>query len=254
MEWCYATASVVGLSHIRAGSRLQDAKQCFVVNRADGHQVFFAVVADGAGSAKYGGQGASILCRTFSSEARDALQSTTELPDDETIWTWLDNARDRILGAATKRNLTPRDFATTLVMVIASQDTILTAHIGDGAVVARNIDGAIWSLLSAPHHGEYASTTYFATDEPQAVMRIGRNTNVFNAVAAFSDGIENLVLDSITGAPSAAFFAPMARPLDASTTTGRDSMLSQSLAVFLASERLNERTDDDKTLVVAVLK
>lgn len=254
MEWCYAAASVVGLSHIRAGTRLQDAKQCFVASGVDGRRVLFAVVADGAGSAKFGGQGASIICRTLASQARNVLRGATELPDDETIWTWLDLARDRIQLAAKKRELTPRDFAATLVLVMATPEAVVTAHIGDGAVVARDRDNALWSVLSAPHHGEYASTTYFATDDPQPALRIGRHPRQFNSIAAFSDGIENLVLDSVTGAASAAFFTPMAKPLDASITTGRDRTLSRGLATFLASERLNERTDDDKTLIVAVLK
>ncbi|TPQ49376.1 protein phosphatase 2C domain-containing protein [Prosthecomicrobium hirschii] len=254
MEWCYVAASVVGLSHIRAGTRLQDAKHCFVSSKTDGRPVFFAVVADGAGSAKFGGQGATIVCRTFASQARDALRGTSELPDDETIWSWLDIARDRIQLAAKKRELTARDFATTLVLVIASPDAIVTAHIGDGAIVARDRVSAQWNVMSEPHHGEYASTTYFVTDDPQPAMRIGRHLNGFSAIAAFSDGIENLVLDSVTGAAYAGFFAPMAKPLDASIKTGRDCALSESLAAFLASDRLNERTDDDKTLIVAVLK
>ncbi len=253
MDWCYAAASVIGLSHTRAGTRLQDAKHCFVDSPASGHPVLFALVSDGAGSAEFGGQGASIICRTFATEARNALRSASELPDDETIWTWLDIARDRIQLAAKKRELTARDFAATLVLVMSSPTQVVTAHIGDGAIVARTADNADWIVLSKPHHGEYASTTYFATDDSPC-LRIGRYPNQFNAIAAFSDGIENLVLDSVTGAASAAFFTPMAKPLDVSNATGRDQSLSQSLAAFLASDRVNERTDDDKTLIVAVLK
>lgn len=254
MEWCYAAASVVGLSHIRDGSRLQDANHCFIARGVNGRRVLFAVVSDGAGSAKFGGQGASIICRTFASQARSALRDAPELPDDETIWTWLDIARDRIQLAAKKRELTPRDFAATLVLVMASPETIVTAHIGDGAIVARDKENALWSVLSEPHNGEYASTTYFVTDDPQPTLRIGRHPNQFNAIATFTDGIENLVLDSVTGAASSAFFAPMAKPLDASSAIGKDSKLNWSLAEFLASDRLNERTDDDKTLIIAVLK
>lgn len=254
MDWCYAAASVVGLSHIRAGTRLQDAKYCFVAEGADGRRLLFAVVADGAGSAKFGGQGASIVCRTFANLARSALRGATTLPDDETIWAWLDIARDRIQLAAKKRELTPRDFAATLVLIMASPEEIVTAHIGDGAVVVRDRDSALWTVLSKPHHGEYASTTYFVTDDPQPALRIGRHPSQFNAIAVFSDGIENLVLDSVTGAASPAFFNPMAKPLDGATAAGKDRTLSRSLATFLASDRLNERTDDDKTLILAVPK
>lgn len=254
MEWCYAAATVIGLSHIRAGIELQDVRHCFVLNNANSRQMFFAVVADGAGSADFGRQGASLVCRTFASQARKVLRDSMELPDDETIWSWLDLTRDRIQMAAKKRELTARDFATTLVLIIASPEAIITAHIGDGAIVARNRERASWHVLSKPHHGEYASTTYFVTDDPQPAMRIGRHINQFNCLAVFSDGIENLVLDSVTCEASASFFTPMAKPLDASAVTGKDRALSRHLATFLASDRLNERTDDDKTLIVAVLK
>jgi len=254
MAWCYAAASVVGLSHIRADTRLQDANHCFLFDWADAGQGLFTVVADGAGSAKFGGKGASIICRTLASNARSALQKSAALPDDAMIQTWLDDARNRIQLAAKKRELTARDFAATLILLMASQEAIVTAHIGDGAVVARSSDSSLWSVLSEPQHGEYASTTDFVTDDPQPVLRIRRHPNQFNAIATFSDGIENLVLDSVTGAASARFFTPMARPLDASSSIGRDRSLSQSLAAFLASDRLNERTDDDKTLIIAVSK
>lgn len=253
MNWCYAAASVVGLSHVRAGTRLQDAKKSFVCDSNKGRRLF-AVVSDGAGSATFGGQGASIVCRTFAGHARLALSAGKGLPDDETIWSWLDESRDRIQLAAGKREKTPRDFAATLVLVMASATEVVTAHIGDGAVVARDSEGGAWTVLSEPHHGEYASTTYFVTDDPQPAMRIGRFPNHFDALAAFSDGIENLVIDSATGEPSAGFFNPMAKPLNASAATGEDKGLSKSLATFLASDRLNERTDDDKTLVIAVAK
>jgi Protein phosphatase 2C len=253
MDWCYAAASVVGLSHIRSGSRLQDANHCFVFGN-EGDRSFFAVIADGAGSAEFGRQGASIICRTAGSEARCAFHDAGSLPDDEVIWSWLDIARDRIQLAASRRGRTPRDFAATLVLVMASRDEVVTAHVGDGAIVARNKNNAAWTVLSEPHHGGYASTTYFVTDDPQPALRIGRHPNQFDALAAFSDGIENLVIDSATGVPSAGFFNPMAKPLNASTILGKDNALSRSLATFLASDRLNERTDDDKTLIVAVTK
>lgn len=253
MRWCYAAASVVGLSHIRAGTRLQDAKQSFVCDSDAGTRLF-AVVADGAGSAEFGGQGASIVCRTLTVHARAALRGTGGLPDDDAIWSWVDEARDRIQLAAGNRDKRPRDFATTLVLVIASRHEVVTAHIGDGAIVGRDDESGAWTVLSEPRHGEYASTTYFVTDDPQPALRIGRFLNHFDALAAFSDGIENLVIDSATGEPSAGFFNPMAKPLSASTMTGKDKTLSKSLADFLASDRLNERTDDDKTLIVAVTK
>jgi hypothetical protein len=252
MEWCYAAASVAGSSHTRTQTKLQDAKYCFVFTNDTGDQWFFAVIADGAGSAEFGRQGASIICRAVGSQARKAFRDACCLPDEAAVWSWLDIARDRIHQAANKHQRTARDFAATLVMVMASPHEVVTAHVGDGAIVARIRESLAWTVLSQPHHGEYASTTYFVTDDPQPALRFYRHPNRFDVLAAFSDGIENLVIDSATGEPFAAFFNPMAKPLNASTTIGKDAALCQSLAAFLEGERLNELTDDDRTLIVAV--
>src|SRR3546814_16977978 len=93
-----------------------------------------------------------------------------------------------------------------MVALISVPNGILTAHIGDGAVVGRVTATKEWSVLSAPAHGEYASTTYFVTDDPQPKLRIARHFDGHDAVAVFSDGIENLVIDNATGASSPGFF------------------------------------------------
>jgi hypothetical protein len=46
------------------------------------------------------------------------------------------------------------------------------------------------------------------------------------------------------------FFSPMFNWLRASAD-GRSVELSNSLTVYLASEKVNSRTDDDKTLILA---
>lgn len=243
-----------GVSHIRSGTRLQDAKRCFEVQAPYIGETLVSIISDGAGSAEFGGQGASIACRTIASSVHNVLQTAAGVPSDDLIWSWTDLVRDRIYLAAEKRNKTARDFAATLVMFIASPTEVLTAHIGDGAIVARKKASTHWSVLSEPKNGEYASTTFFITDEPQPPLRIFRHPNEFDAIASFSDGIEHLVLDSVSGEPSSAFFNPVIRPLENSNRRGYDVDISRSLAKFLDSERLNERTDDDKTLVIAVAK
>ena len=253
MAWSYARASVRGTSHLRTGTRLQDAAQSRVILGPDGGERFYTIVADGAGSAEYGGEGATLVCRVIGQLCNRALAIDAQLPSDDDIWTWIDEARDRIHIAASNREVQSRQFASTLVMVMASASEIITAHIGDGAIVARSATKD-WCLLSAPQNGEYASTTFFVTDDPAPALRITRQSNSFDALAVFSDGIENLVLDSSTHAPSPAFFIPMIRPLDESSESGDLKSLSRGLAAFLDSERVNDRTDDDKTLVMAVSK
>ena len=250
-NWVFASASVRGTSHVRAGTRLQDARRSFVLTAPSGTSVFCGVVSDGAGSAKFGGEGASIVCRTFATGIQRFFEMEPALPDEETIWSWIDEARDRISSAAKKRDLGPRDFAATLVLVLATPQQVLTCHIGDGAVVGREADTGEWVTLSLPENGEYASTTYFITDDQGPRARLQVHDGEFNALAAFSDGIEGLVIDSATGSPHPGFFQPTIRPLEISETSGRQEKLSRQLAQFLDSGRINERTDDDKTLVIA---
>jgi hypothetical protein len=252
MSWKFMRASVRGTSHVRAGTRLQDASLCFEATADDGISSLVAIISDGAGSAAFGGQGASIACRTLSTRAKAAFTSSSSLPSDEDLWSWVDDARDRIQLAATRREVAPREFAATLVMVVVTPSDIMTAHIGDGAIVARNKNTTAWSLLSAPHHGEYASATFFVTDDPQPALRIARAENHYDAICAFSDGIENLVLNSSTWEPAAGFFDPITRSLVDSDAAGHDKRLSERLADFLASKNVIDRTDDDKTLIVAV--
>lgn len=254
-RWTFGAASVRGISHVKSGARLQDAKRCFEVVDADGVSVFSAVVSDGAGSASHGGEGAAIVCRTMAEALRSYFANgSTSLPSEDQVWDWVDQVRDRITHASTLRSLTPRDFAATMVLGITDGNRTVTAHIGDGAIVARSAAEQSWLLLSQSENGEYASTTYFVTDSGTPRLRIAEHSDPIDAIFLFSDGIENQVLDSVTNEPYEAFFNPMARPFLSSTTLGRDHFLSGRLMSYLDSEKFAEHTDDDKTLVIAVRK
>lgn len=246
-RWRWATASQIGTSHQRLGTRKQDAVKCFLAHSKS--PIVCAIVADGAGSAEFGGQGASLVCRMLSSALRKHFQITDDLPNSTEIWAWLNDVRDRLGDSAQKRSVRRQTFASTLVMVVASYSRAIIAHIGDGAVVARDGTGA-WTALSWPENGEYASTTYFVTEDPTPRMRIIEVSEKHNAYALFSDGIEDLGLDQIGLTPHQPFFRTMIRPLDQSTALGRDRALSSALAGFLDSKRVCERTDDDKSLIL----
>ena len=221
---------------------------CFVARSS----VLCAIVCDGAGSAEFGGEGASVVAHTMSRALREHFLADYRLPEDDQIWSWVDAARDRLAMAAERRNTRPRAFASTMVMLAASHGDVLTAHIGDGAIVARS--DAEWMTLSPPESGPYAATTYFATDDPAPRLRIDRHAGDWTGLALFSDGIENLVLDYQTDAPHAPFFNTMIAPIDAVTAPGKDAKLSLALAGFLRSPKVCEKTDDDKTLLLLSAK
>lgn len=230
------------------GTKRQDAMR--VLLAAD-RRTLIAVACDGAGSANMGGQGAAIAARVLSSSAKAALGLKGVHPADDTIWEWIDLARDRIAAVAERRGLILRDFATTVVMAISDGSSTLTLHIGDGAAVGRDAKTGEWQTLCWPEHGEYASTTFFLTDNGVPRARIVRHEWPVDRLAVFTDGIERLALDFTANRPHTPFFAGVSAPVAKSPAEGCDVPLSEMLGTYLASDAFNARTDDDKTLILA---
>lgn len=242
-RWRWAAASRIGTSHQRLGTRKQDAYGVRLTSRA-----LCTVVSDGAGSASHGGEGASLVCRHLILAFKDWFSNHDQLPGDEVIRCWIDELRDRLSAVAARRNLTRRQFAATLVMLVVFKDELLTLQIGDSALVGRQ-KGA-WEALCWPENGEFASTTYFVTDDPEPRLRLFRGQCEYDAFALFSDGLETIALEQATQQPYARFFDPMIKAIDGADGKGRLAGLSDALAQYLDSPRLCERTDDDKTLIL----
>ena len=249
--WTWAAASCRGISHALEGSRRQDAFACCTAGPHADQLV--AALCDGAGSASMGGEGASLVARALSLRAREHYATSLIAPDDETLLTWIDEARELIYTAARKREVAPREFAATLILVLSDGTDTTIAHIGDGCAVAKDAASGEWQALTWPSHGEYASTTFFITDEKPRIC-IQRRSSPISALVAFTDGMERLALDFASLKPHAPFFEGILGPVLKSSATGRDAKLSQQLARYLDSAAVNARTDDDKTLLVAALR
>jgi serine/threonine protein phosphatase PrpC len=243
-RWRWAAASRIGTSHLRSGTRKQDAYSVLTLP----HDAICTVVSDGAGSASHGGQGASLVCRCLTTSIRTWLTEHETLPSDEQVMGWVDEVRDRLATVAVKRSLARRQFAATLVMLVVKDDQLLSLQIGDSALVARR--AGVWEAICWPENGEFASTTFFVTDDPEVRLGINRLPFEHDAFALFSDGIEDLALDHLARQPHARFFDPMIKPIDQSSETGKLTNLSLALGRYLDSPAICERTDDDKTLIL----
>jgi hypothetical protein len=229
---------------------LQDAFTCFVPENP--LSPFFAAVSDGAGSALCGGQGASLVCRSISVLVRAHFHNHHSLPSNEQLEEWLDRTRDLIFAVAAKRAMMPRDFASTLICLISDGRETIVAHVGDGCAVAKVTESEEWIALSWPDHGEYASTTFFVSDEGGVKLRITRHVGEISAIALLSDGLERLALDFSTNVPFKKFFDGVISPLTASSIVGKDRDLCAKLKSYLAGSAVIARTDDDKSLILAV--
>lgn len=250
--WTWAGASVVGTSHIKSNTRKQDAYRCFV--KANVGSYFVSVLSDGAGSAAYGGEGASLACWALGNAISKHVTQFGDLPTDEDFLEWVDYARDLIFAAARRRNSLPRDFAATLLVAVSDGAKTFSAQIGDGCTVLRDADTNEWLIPNWPEHGEYASTTYFITDDVGVKCSMKRSSTRINSIVMFTDGLERLALNFATHEAHLGFFDAVVAPIARSISDGKDFELSKHLATFLSSDSVCSRTDDDKTLVVAVLK
>jgi hypothetical protein len=249
--WRWAGACAIGTSHVKANLECQDRAGCLTFETGSG-PVIVAVVSDGAGSAQEAAHGASIVCSEFHRRVSAYIRSDGALAGIDAVLAadWIDSIRDRISVAAHSAALRPRDYAATLVALMANNEHGVVVHVGDGAAVVRRRETHEWSVPSWPFHGEYASTTHFIIDDPQARIAIVHVDSAIDRFALFSDGIENLVLDHRERTAPASFFERLLQPVATWEGTGRSRTLSKHLRDYLGSEKVCEATDDDKTLIL----
>lgn len=249
--WSWVGACSIGSAHIAAETGCDDAGACLEVPTPGG-PTLIAVVSDGAGTAVHSGTGAKIACSEFCRAALEFLTQGGQLDhfDSDVADQWLDRVRDRIAHIATEKGSALRSFAATLVGAVVQHETAAFVHVGDGGCVLRLAGQSDWTVQSWPSHGEYASTTYFVTDDPQPNTKTSLVAGTIEEVALFTDGLERLALDFTSTSAFPGFFDPMFQPLRVASA-GRQRELSGELRTFLDSPRVIERTDDDKTIILA---
>jgi hypothetical protein len=250
-QWSWIGACSIGTSHLASGTSCDDAGACVEIETGHGPSLV-AVVSDGAGSASLSRIGARIVttafCRSALSFFRMGGQSKDV--DKELASQWLDEVRDRIGHASVKKNSARKSFAATLVGCLIQNDGIAVVHVGDGACAFQQRGDPDWYIPSWPSQGEYASTTNFVTDDPEPALNTIYIDADVCAAAVFSDGLERLALDFSTKKAFTPFFNSMFKTLRGEGH-GRNRRLSLELRAFLDGPQIIQRTDDDKTLIMA---
>lgn len=249
--WSWAGACSIGTSHLRAGLGCDDAAACIeLTTSAD--LTLIAVASDGAGSAELSRFGSRMVVREFCRAAASFVLNggLAENVNESIAGEWIDNIRDRINQAAVRAGSRPQAFAATLVGCVVQREGTTIIHVGDGACALRLVGDASWKAPSWPAQGEYASMTYFVTDDPEARPNVVRIQGTVEEIALFTDGLERLALDFTSTQPFEPFFELMFAAIR-SAPGGRQRLLSRDLRIFLDSAPITDRTDDDKTLIMA---
>ena len=249
--WRYVCASVPGVAHLTEGTECQDDCASRVLATPDGDSILALAVADGAGSAAESRTGAALACQTLLDECAARL---ADPPTADWMPAMAASLFQRVRAALERRaaeaSLPLRAFACTLLGAVVAADRALFLQIGDGAIVIGGPTG--YRPVFWPQGGEYANETYFVTDS-NAVTRL--ECAVLNEpiaeIALLSDGLQRLALHYQTRQAHIPFFRPLFQHLRDYPATGRPEELAAALERFLASPALDQRTHDDKTLILA---
>lgn len=249
--WRVVGGTAVGSSHLRQGLPCQDA----LAYRLLPGGVLLAAVADGAGTAERSEAGSRLAV----DEALACLEAGlgSDPPEDEAGWAGLmhlafETARMALLALAESEGRPERDFAATLTCAVATSDCLVTGTLGDCPVIAEDEAGLF--IATQLQRGEYANETHFLTGE-DALEQV--QVLVFDQpvtrLALFSDGLARLALRLPSQDPHGPFFTPLFSFTE-KIEDGPEAQTraSEQLEAFLNSERVCERTDDDKTLLLAV--
>lgn len=243
--WKVVGASVVGTSHQGSATPCQDYLE-FLRCELGGNPVLVVAIADGAGSAPLSHFGAEEVVKALLKEVSSAKVSIEEVKL-ETIQSWFRNALLRLQERAAHAKLEIKDMDCTAMLAILGEQSGVFAQIGDGAWVG-GANGTL-EALTWPYKGEFANETKFLTSRDAFdAIQFYRNEQPLTEVAGFTDGIESLALNIAAKTVHAPFFTRMFGEL---ALCDDETSLLPPLIGFLSSDRVNGRTDDDKTLVLA---
>jgi hypothetical protein len=252
-EWKWIGASVLGTSHRNAGTECQDNHRCNQTQSREG-PILVALLSDGAGSATRSAEGSRLICEVLQEQASQYFveDGCVKQLNQRLIASWVNIFRDEVILQASAEGFSERDFACTLVGAIVSSTASAFFQIGDGAIVYSSGASGEYSLGFWPDRGEYENTTYFATQANflEQLNFILVESQILE-VALLSDGLQRLALDYQAQRPHQQFFSGLF-PAVRKSTSPNLARLEQQLNEYLDSPRINERTDDDKTLVLAV--
>ncbi len=253
--WNTAFASAIGTSHEKTGNPCQDACHCRIVQLGDGQEVLLGIASDGAGSASRSQIGSKITVQMFLEKFGTLIKSEEDmyLINRNLILNWLEEVKAQIHIQAENEGLSSREFACTVLGAIVGPNHSIFFQVGDGAIIISEEDTNDYGWIFWPQHGEFANQTNFIIqDNLSEILCFDPFKRAVNRIALFTDGIERLVLNFSERSVYPPSLNSIFEWLRNNPQNNPDESPSSALIAYLNSSFINSRTDDDKSLVMAV--
>ncbi len=220
--------------------------------RVGARDALVIALADGAGSAAFGGDAARLIVRTLAGLAVSRLRHRLRSSRRQTLWDLQDmalafqRAREAVTLVAQTRGDALRDWGSTGLLAVVTEDAAVLAQLGDGAICLRH--AGVWTCPIWPDLDGYVNVTTFVT-HAHAPLQTHMGPPA-DALLLVSDGLQPLALDYRSGQPHAPFCQGVIAELGKSTD-GRK--LRRDLTAWLGSDAIRARSDDDISLAMALL-
>jgi Protein phosphatase 2C len=248
MSWKAIARSSKGTSHKKLEICCQDYGNYKTIKT----DLIIGAVADGAGSAKNSDLGAELAVTKIIQHLKKRFEKRTNFPNDEQeVKKIFAESLEKVLkdlnNEAKNKNFSVDDLACTLLAVVSKPEWFAAMQIGDGFVVIRSKEEEKYEILFPPDKGEYINETTFVTSSNALnAMRVEVRSQPIEFICAATDGLERVAIDMKDWTP----FSPFFQPLDKYMKETSDLETEDEIKNFLDSDRLNARTDDDKTLLL----
>lgn len=250
MMWSAIGCSVAGTSHTSGGKVCDDAIRYTTTTDANGDDVLLCCISDGAGSALYAAAAAAYTVATAVDELTkiaahpEAITEADLYAIAETIYAGLELQ-------AQEQGVQANEYSCTMLGCLIAKNRAAFFQIGDGAIV-RNDGSGFYTAVWWPHNGEYQNSTAFVIDDAGfSHLNVLLLDEAVGEVALFTDGLQMLALNMEGYSAHQPFFADLFRFLKLATDNEKVGILNRKLEEYLDSPKINERTDDDKTLFLA---
>lgn len=189
-----------------------------------------------------------------------ACQALIQSPDNQSFITITDlrdlairavrQAHEAVVSLAAQMGINPAELASTLIVLVVSENDLTVAHIGDGIAIGLGEGGPL--ILSEPGPSEYANeTACLVQHDWEEHMRVSELRGACGCILA-TDGCQGALAIRNGGnlIPYEPFILPLISFIDTKQRSGIDPV--DDITSLLHSSRMQELSGDDKTLVILI--